>query len=164
VSRLVESYARRAAEAAATMPRFSVSVDAGWRDEGDVLRAVRKALEEGEGLNAAWRDGAVVDYDSVGIAVLLPGPVSPVVSDFSELEALRARDPESFTAAELAGATFTVVFAPDVDSIEPPLVSRQAGVLGVGRSRLTLACDARAVAIEAASAFLQHVRVAYPST
>ena len=151
--RLASAGARRAAEAAATMPRFSVSVDAGWRDEGAVLRATAEALEEGD-VNGAWRDGAFVAYDSVRIAVALPGPVSPVIGDLASLDALRARDPESFTAAELAGATFTVVFAPEVDSIEPLLVPRQAGVLGVGRSRLTLACDARAVSMAAAGAFL----------
>lgn len=138
------------------MPRFSVSVDAGWRDEGAVLRATAEALKEGE-LNGSWRDGAVVAYDSVRIAVALPGPVSPVIGDPASLDALRARDPESFTAAELAGATFTVVFAPEVDSIEPLLVPRQAAVLGVGRSRLTLACDARAVSMAAAGAFLASV-------
>lgn len=141
------------------MPSFRVAVDAGWRDEAAVLAAVEGALKGAGTLNAAWRDGSVVGYEQVRIAVLLPGPVSPVVDDFAGLEELRARDPESFTAAELSGATFTVVFAPEVDSIEPLLVPRQAGVLGVGRSRLTLACDARAVSPAAASAFLARVAI-----
>lgn len=146
----MEAYARRAAEAAATMPRFSVSVDHSVRDESALLASLTASLREG-GLNGAWRDGEFVAYPEVRIAVLLPGPVAPVLGDLADL---RARDPESFTAAELAGATFTVVFAPEVDSIEPLLVPRQAGVLGVGRSRLTLACDARAVEPATASSFL----------
>jgi pyruvate/2-oxoglutarate dehydrogenase complex dihydrolipoamide acyltransferase (E2) component len=156
--RLVQAHARRAAEAAATMPRFSVSVDAGWRDEAVVLGRVAEALRTEPAVNAAWRDGRAVPHDDVRVAVLLPGPVAPVVGDPSELPALRARDPASFTAPELAGATFSVIFAPEVDSIEPPLMPRQAAVLGVGRSRMTLACDARAVAAEAAARFLAALR------
>lgn len=151
--RLTEAYARRAAEAAATMPRFSVSVERPPGDEAGLWGSITASLREGN-VNGAWRDGEYVAYPDVRVAVLLPGPVAPVVDDYSSLEALRARDPESFTAAELAGATFTVVFAPEVDSIEPLLVPRQAAVLGVGRSRLTLACDARAVEVAAAAAFL----------
>ena len=154
--RLVQAHARRAAEAAATIPRYSVAADCGWRDEAFVLRATNDALRESD-VNASWRDGARAGYGEVRIAVLLEGPVAPVVGEPWDVGALRARDPESFTAAELAGATFTVVFAPEVDSIEPLLVPRQAGVLGVGRSRLTLACDARAVSVDAASAFLSAV-------
>lgn len=150
-SRLADAYARRAAEAAATMPRFSVSLDAAPVELEDVVAALRAV----PALNVAWRDGAVAPYGAVGVAVLLPGPIAPVVADSAALAAARARDPESFTAAELAGATFTVIFAPEVDSAEPLLVPRQAAVLGVGRSRLTLACDARAVSVADASDFLR---------
>lgn len=135
------------------MPRFSVAVEFRWRDEADVFSAVALALS-GSPLNASWRDGAVRAYSDVRVAVVLPGPVAPVVGDPGSLGALRERDPESFTAAELSGATFTVVFAPEVDRVEPLLVPRQAGVLGVGRSSLTLACDARAVSYADAAAFL----------
>ena len=152
--RLAQAHARRAAEAAATMPRFSVSAEAAWRDETIVLDALARALAASPVVNAAWRDGRSVPYDAVRIGVLLPGPVTPVVGERADLAALRARDPGSFTAAELAGATFTVVFAPEVDAVEPLLVPRQAAVLGVGRSRLVLACDARAVPVEEAARFL----------
>lgn len=136
------------------MPRFSVSVDARWRDEAELLCAAERALRKEASVNAAWKDGHAVSYPEVRLAVVLPGPVAPVVSDYAALDALRARDPESFTAAETAGATFTVVLAPEVDAIEPLLVPRQAAVLGVGRSRWTLACDARAVTPAQAAAFL----------
>ncbi len=152
--RLAQTNARRAAEAAATMPRFSVSADRPWDDEQALLAAVSEALRAAPAVNASWRDGRAVPYDDVRVAVALPGPVAPVLADPSQLEALRERDPGSFTAAELAGATFTVVLAPAVDAIEPLLVPRQAAVLGAGRSRLTLACDARAVSPEDAAGFL----------
>ena len=139
------------------MPRFSVAIDAPWRGEEALLGAVIAALD-GSPVNAAWRDGAVALQDEVRVAVLLPGPVAPVVAAPSDLPALRARDPESFTAAEQARATFTVVLAPGADAIEPLLVPRQAAVLGAGRARLTLACDARAVAPEDAAAFLDALR------
>lgn len=151
-ARLQEAWARRAAEAAATMPRFSVSVAHDLGDEAELLARTAAALK-GSPVNGAWRDGRSVAHEAVRLAVLLPGPVAPVLDDFSDLWALRERDPESFTAPELAGATFTVVFS-EADAIEPLLVPRQAGVLGAGRARLTLACDARAVAYEDAAAFL----------
>lgn len=151
--RLQESWARRAAEAAATMPRFSVLSERDTRQEAALWDALIAALP-GSPVNGAWRDGAFVPYAETRVAVVLPGPVAPVVGDFAELAALAARDPESFTAPELAGATFTVVFAPEVEAIEPLLVPRQAAVLGVGRTRLTLACDARAVSYAGAAAFL----------
>lgn len=149
----MDAHARRASEAAATMPRFSVSMDTPTDAEGPLLEYVYEALAKVPTVNGAWRDGAFVPYDEVRVAVAL-GLVAPVLSGAGDLEALKARDPESFTAAELAGATFTVVFALDADSIEPLLVPRQAAVLGVGRARVTLACDARAVSVEDATAFL----------
>lgn len=89
-----------------------------------------------------WRDGAVV-VPELRVAVELPGPVFPVLGDYEEL---RARDPESFTAPELAGATLTV-WGLDLalDWLTPPLLPRQGAGLGVGRAGLTLICDARAV-------------------
>lgn len=138
------------------MPRFSVSVEHGLSDERALLARTAAALK-GSPVNGAWRDGTFVPADDVAVAVVLPGPVAPVVRDPSDLPAFRARDPESFTAAELAGATFTVALAPEVDVIEPLLVPRQAGVLGAGRTRLTLACDARAVSYADAAAFLRSV-------
>lgn len=147
--RLVEAHARRVSEAAATMPAFRVSRDVATTDENELLDRLVPALH-GSPLNAAWRDGAITAHEDVRVAIALDR-VAPVLGD---LDALRARDPESFTAAELAGATFTVVFALGVDAVEPLLVPRQAAVLGVGRSRLTLTCDARVVTVAQASAFL----------
>jgi hypothetical protein len=152
--RLVQAHARRAAEAASTMPRLSVSRAVPWREEAALLAALDATLRGDPVINAAWRDGRPVPHDDVRIAVQLPGPVAPVVRAPWNVGALRARDPQSFTAAELAGATFTVVLAPEADTVEPLLVPRQAAVLGAGRSWLTLACDARAVPVEAAAAFL----------
>jgi pyruvate/2-oxoglutarate dehydrogenase complex dihydrolipoamide acyltransferase (E2) component len=128
------------------MPAFHMS-QAGPFAGPDALRA---ALEAEPALNAAWRDGAVAPYDEVRIAVALPGPVFPVLGDY---EALRARDPASFTAAEQSGATFTL-WEVAADWFTPPLLPRQSGGLGVGRAGLTLACDARVVTPDAAARFL----------
>lgn len=139
------------------MPRFSVLQDRDTRRDAALWEALVSALP-GSPVHGAWRDGAFVAYDEVRVAVVLPGPVAPVVGDFSELAALAERDPASYTAPELAGATFTVVFAPEVETIEPLLVPRQAAVLGVARARLTLACDARAVSYADAAAFLRDLQ------
>jgi hypothetical protein len=75
-----------------------------------------------------------------------------VLGDYDEL---RARDPESFTAPELAGATFTVWGLDlELDWLTPPLLPRQGAGLGVGRAGVTLACDARVVTPDGAARFL----------
>jgi hypothetical protein len=129
------------------MPSFSMS--AGWsRRPDDLLDRVPPALREA-GLDRVWRDGGGVAVE-VRVAVALPGPVFPVLGDYEEL---RARDPSSFTAPEVSGATFTVWEA-DADWFTPPLLPRQSGGLGVGRAGVTLVCDARVVAPDGAARFL----------
>jgi hypothetical protein len=129
------------------MPSFACS--AGWhRRPDDLLDRLPLALTEG-GLNRVWRDGAAVEVEP-RVAIALPGPVFPVLGDDEEL---RARDPASFTAAEQAGATFTV-WEVDADWFTPPLLPRQSGGLGVGRAGLTVACDARVVTPAGAARFL----------
>lgn len=101
-----------------------------------------------------WRDGALMAPEW-RVAVALPGPVFPVLPHPEDYDGLRARDPESFTAAELAGATFTVWgLGLELDWMTPPLLPRQGAGLGVGRAGLTLVCDARAVTPEAAAVLL----------
>lgn len=107
---------------------------------------------DGDVLRAAWRDGAPALADEARLAVALPGPVFPLLGDYG---ALRARDPESFTAAELSGATFTVWGLDlELDWLAPPLLPRQGAGLGVGRAGLTLVGDARVLTPAAADAFL----------
>jgi hypothetical protein len=125
------------------MPAFHASV-AGAFAGFDALRAALEAE-----LNAVWRDGASAAVKP-RVAVALPGPVFPVLGDYEEL---RARDPASFTAAEQAGATFTV-WDVDADWFTPPLLPRQSGGLGVGRAGVTLVADARVVAPDAAARLL----------
>jgi pyruvate/2-oxoglutarate dehydrogenase complex dihydrolipoamide acyltransferase (E2) component len=159
--RLAAAYARRAAEAAATMPSFcaSVSLRAALEPD-DALSRVRSALREGEAVNGAWRDGSLRAYEDVRVAVALPGPVFPTLNE--PFASLAARDPESFTAAEVAGATFTVWgLGLSLDWLTPLLMPRQSGALGVGRAGLTLVCDARALTPADADRFLS--RLADPS-
>lgn len=144
MSRLVETHARRVAEAAATMPSFTASVAWDPVAPAELLRRLTVPVP-------AWRDGAVADAE-LRVAVALPGPVFPVLGNY---EALRERDPESFTAAELAGATLTVWgLGLALDWLTPPLLPRQGAGLGVGRAGLTLVADARAVTPETAAAVL----------
>ncbi len=143
-TRLHETYARRVAEAAATMPSFTAA--RAWEPV-----APAALLDRLGGEVPAWRDGTVV-VPEPKLAVALPGPVFPVLGDY---EALIGRDPESFTAAELAGATLTVWGLDlELDWLTPPLLPRQGAGLGVGRAGLTLVCDARAVTPQDADAIL----------
>lgn len=147
MSRLHETYARRVSEAAATMPAFTAT-----RAWDPVAPADLLARLDDDLLRVSWRDGATVSAEAARVAVALPGPAFPVLGDWDEL---RLRDPESFTAAELSGATFTVWgLGLELDWLTPPLLPRQGAGLGVGRAGLTLVCDARAVLPAAADAFL----------
>lgn len=142
MDRLTEVHARRVAEAAATMPAFAAACAWTPLPPADLLRRVVAALG---GRSAVWRDGAAVAVDRPAVAVALPGPVFPVLAPGADWEALRDRAPESFTAAEVSGATFTVWgLGSDVEWLTPPLLPRQTGGLGVGRAGLTLVADARA--------------------
>ncbi|MEA2123431.1 MAG: hypothetical protein QOI80_213 [Solirubrobacteraceae bacterium] len=128
----------------------------------EVLDRARMALMEGGPINGTWRDGAVVAHPDVRIAVALPGSVFPVLGDY---EALVARDPASFTAPEVSGATFTVWgLGSELDWLTPPLLPRQAAGLGVGRAGLTLVCDARVLTPADADAFLAALGEKHPNT
>lgn len=171
-TRLHQVAARRAAEAKATMPDFSASaqLDAA-PGEGPLLRAVAVALRAVAQVNGAYRDGRAERYSRVNVAVALPGPVAPTLFDadersasqlVAELAALRERDPETLTAAELAGATFTVhgLGATGLAALVPVLVPRQAAGLGVAGDHLTLVCDARVLGAPDAARFLACLRAA----
>ena len=132
------------------MPSFTIAAAGAFAGP----EALRAALQAEPGVNAAWRDGEVAPYDEVRIALALPGPVFPVLGD---PDALRARDPASFTAPELAGATFTL-WEVDADWFTPPLLPRQAAGLGAGRAGMTLVCDARVVDPHVAARFLGRLR------
>lgn len=169
-TRLEQVAARRAAEAKATMPDFSVTAQLDAAPTvGPLLRAVARALREVPQANGAYRDGRAERHSRVNLAVALPGPVAPTLFDADtrsapaladELAELRDRDPESFTAAELAGATSTVtgLGVAGLASLAPVLVPRQATGLGVAGAHLTLVCDARVLTAGDAARFLACVR------
>lgn len=131
------------------MPSFTASAAGAFAG----LDALHDVLSAEPAVNAAWRDGEVAAFDTVRVAVALPGDVFPVLGDYA---ALRARDPASFTAPEVAGATFTVWgLDAGLDWLTPPLLPRQGAGLGVGRAGVTLVCDARVVPVDAAARFLR---------
>ena len=147
MSRLTEAHARRVAEAAATMPSFTASRTWEPVDAGTLLARLTGAVP-------AWRDGALAHAEP-RVAVALPGPVFPVLGDYATLRERAEQDPFSFTAAELAGATFTVWgLESGLDWLTPPLLPRQGAGLGVGRAGLTLVADARALSPADADALL----------
>ncbi len=146
----LRSLALRVSEAAATMPSFVAAVAGSWRDPHERLGRIPLALREGR-LDRVWRDGAAVEVEP-RVAVALPGSVFPLLGDYEEL---RARDPASFTAPEVSGATFTVWGLDlELDWLTPPLLPRQTGALGVGRAGLTLVADARVATPQDSDAFL----------
>jgi pyruvate dehydrogenase E2 component (dihydrolipoamide acetyltransferase) len=171
-SRLQGSAARRAAEAKATMPHVVASVAIERAPEpGALLAAVAQALRDVPEVNAAYQDGAIERYGRVNVAVGLPGPVAPTLFDADgksaaaladELVALQARGPEDFTAAELAGATFTVhgLGVDGLDTLVPVLTPRQAAGLGVADRALTLVADARVLSAAELGRFLSRLREA----
>ncbi|MEA2171182.1 MAG: hypothetical protein QOF76_4482 [Solirubrobacteraceae bacterium] len=133
---------------------------------GALLSAVAVALREVPEVNGAYTDGGASAYADVNLAVALPGPVAPVIADAdertpAELEAalaeLRGRAAETFVAADLAGATFTVhgLGVDGLASLTPVLTPRQAGALGVAGAHLTLALDARLLGADDAGRFLR---------
>jgi pyruvate/2-oxoglutarate dehydrogenase complex dihydrolipoamide acyltransferase (E2) component len=146
------------------MPSFACSLALpAALEPDDALRRVRSALKEGGAVNGAWRDGSDLVYPDVRVAVALPGPVFPTLGE--PFASLAARDPESFTAAEQAGATFTVWgLGLALDWLTPLLMPRQAAALGVGRAGLTLVCDARALTPADADRFLAAVCEQHPGT
>jgi pyruvate dehydrogenase E2 component (dihydrolipoamide acetyltransferase) len=186
LTRAQQGAVRRVAEARATVPAFTVAeeVDApGGPVLAALVHAVAAVLREQPAVNGAYRDGRLERYARVNVAVAVAGPegpVAPVVFDAdakdvsaiaAELDALavRARAGE-LTAAESAGATFTVVQV-RARRLEPVVAPGFAAALGAGapgerpvvaggavavrrRMDLVLACDARALSGPDAAAFL----------
>ncbi len=172
LSRLQRSFARRAAEAKATMPDFSAAVqlDRAPRDAA-LVHVVARALRAVPIVNGAYRDGRAERYSRVNVGVALTGPVAPTLLDADtksvaqiaqELQGLRDREPEAFTAPELGGATFTIsgLGVAGIASLAPVLVPRQAAGLGAAGAHLTLVCDARVLGPADAGRFLAQVREA----
>ena len=121
------------------------------------------------GLACAWRAAQrglsvlVLDRDAPGAGAsgVAAGMLAPVTeAEFGEeaLLALNLAGAELWPAfaAELSGATFTVVAAP-VTRIAPVILAPQAGVLGVGERWLTLVCDHRILHAPPAVRFLELV-------
>lgn len=148
--------ARRVAEAKATVPEHTLSVEVdmeacaalrgepGPTYEDMVLRACALALREHPRANGAYRDGHLEAYGrvNVGLAVHGPGALTvPTVFDADQrsladiaatTRALAGRVAQgTITSSELGGATFTVSSV-DVRAFTAILTPPQAGVLACG--------------------------------
>src|SRR4051794_21178643 len=142
LTRAQQTAVRRAAEARATVPDFTVEAEVSApAGTGALVRAVATALREQPAVNGAYRDGHLERYARVNVAVAVPGregPVAPVVFDAdakdaatidAELDGLRERAAAgSLTAAEFAGATFVVTEAA-ARRVQPVLSPGQAAAL-----------------------------------
>ena len=181
--------ARRAAESKATVPDTSLALEADAPEPflAGVVHAVAGALREHPRANGAYRDARFEAYArvNVGLAIDAGGAlVAPVVLDADrktaeeiagELDALSERARAgTLTAAELAGATLTIV-ALDARRVVPVIVPPQAAALGVGApeeravvrggevvvrrvAELTLVSDHRILYGAAAAEFLRAVQ------
>jgi len=161
LSRGGRTVARRVAEAKATVPEHTLSVEVDMeacatlraRGEGGpptptyedmVVRACALALREHPRANGAHRDGHLETYGrvNVGLAVHGPGALAvPTVFDadrhsLAEIAATTRALAErvaqgTITSSELGGATFTVSSV-DVRAFTAILTPPQAGVLACG--------------------------------
>jgi pyruvate dehydrogenase E2 component (dihydrolipoamide acetyltransferase) len=137
LTRPQEAHARRAAEAKAIVPEFTVEVDVDMEGvvalreqlagadaptvNDVVVKAVALALREHPRVNGAYRDGRFELHERVNVGIVVAGPdqlVVPTVYDadaksLAEIAAAtraaigRVRD-GSITSAEQSGGTFTV--------------------------------------------------------
>lgn len=188
-SKAQRAAARRVAESKATIPHLYMEAEVAIGEApamaGDdhapvaiVARAAALALREVPRLNGAYRDGAPELYSRVNVGVAVPGPdgaLVPTIFDAdrkslhevaAELRGLEARASDaSLTAAELAGATFTVAWPlGEIRSFAPIIAGGQAANLGIGggakRVVATLSADARMIDPPTAAEFLGRFRAA----
>lgn len=177
------AYARRVAEAKATIPhllaRTEITPATGTGDEAGLLDhtigACGRALREQPGLNSVYRDAGVELHSRVNVGFVTAGPDGPLTptlfdADARPLAELAAERAElaagalagDLAAPALAGGTFTVSAPRGSASVDPIVAGGQAAALSVSESRegtvrLTLACDARVVLPDEAAAFLDRV-------
>ena len=170
------SYARRIAEARATIPHDYAETEAdpaGGIRTAAVVVACAAALGEFPRVNGAYRDGRFEVYERINIAVGTPSGdslVYPVVRDADRrdeaqvAEEIRRLDDlvraGAITNPDLAGATFSL-FDPSVHGIsryQATVNRRQAAILTVGTGSLGLSFDARILQGIVAVRFLARVR------
>jgi pyruvate dehydrogenase E2 component (dihydrolipoamide acetyltransferase) len=201
LGRLERSVARRSAETRAIVPSVELLTEVELADAppaapeawlATILTVVGRALRRFPRLNGAYRDGHYELYSRVNIGISLPTPegtASATLFDADgkepaaiELELAELSERASagrLSAAELSGATFTVIGpAPGGVTLLTPLIQPpQAAALAIGPSReaavvqagavtvgrklpLTLACDHRIVHVSEGSEFLAQVKAA----
>lgn len=185
-TRAEQVWARRVAEARATIPDLQLQADVALdaarafaeqlRGMGQdvelgavVVRALALALRRHPAANGAWRDGRFERYARVNVALAV-GSLAPVITDADErslpeitTEARRLVERArsgTLTSPEQSGATFTVtdLAAEGVSVVVPIVVPGQAAGLGVGTRTLTLVSDARTLHGAEAARFLAAIR------
>src|SRR3954454_19329870 len=81
LSRAQLTAVRRVAEARATVPAFTVALEADAPPEpvlAGLVAAAAAALRTHPAVNGAYRDGRLERYGRVNVAVAVPGPGGPV--------------------------------------------------------------------------------------
>lgn len=156
LGRGARTVARRVAEAKATVPEHTMSVEVdmeacaalrgepGPTYEDMVVRACALALREHPRANGAYRDGQLESYSRVNVGVVVHGPgmlTVPTVFDADQrslgeiaatTRALGERVAQAtITSSELGGATFTVSSL-GVRAFAAVLTPPQAGILACG--------------------------------
>lgn len=176
-----QAYARRVAEAKATIPHAYIEVEAQPRDEAPphaLVQAVAGALRDAPRVNGAYRDGRYELRSEVNVAVAVSAQGTvfhPVIrnaddKDLSEIAGELAELSErvrsgAVTRPELSGATFSMA------DLRPQGIARASGIVrkgqaaylsvgepAPGRISLSLACDARILHGAEAAEFLAAVR------
>ena len=153
LSKARQAYARRVAEAKATVPHLVAREDAELGDGDDelldrVIAACGRALRELPELNAAYRDAGLELHSRVNVGFVTAGPDGPLVPTLfdadrrpaAELAADRAELAASAAAGTLAspalaGGTFTVSAPAATAAVDPIVTGGQAAALSVSAPR-----------------------------
>lgn len=186
-TRAEAAFARRSAEAKATVPHLYLETTAridpaGIKQESDwaprLIRATAGALREHPRANGSYRDGAFTLHGRVNVGCSVGSGAVPVyVTIFDadtkgapaisgELAELTAKvDSDTITSPELGGATFSITVLPgfDLTRMAVPVIPPHAGALAAGITtdgevNLTLSCDSRIIYGAYAARFLQRIR------
>ncbi len=194
LARREQALARRLAESKATVPHLYLDRDVVLPDRDAlapafVVAAVGRALANHPRLNGAYRDGALELHSRINVGFFVEaegGALLPTVFDAdskhvteigTEIAELSGHARAGTLASPaLSGGTFAVTLLEQgADRVLAPVMTGQAGHLGVGRVRreivadrdgapvssdvatLALSCDARAVRPPEAASFLEEI-------
>lgn len=154
LSKARQAYARRVAEAKATIPHLYAREDVELTGAGEdelldrVIAACCRALREVPELNGAYRDAGIELHSRVNVGFVTPGPDGPLTptlfdadhkpqaelaSERAELTAAAAAG--TLASPALAGGTFTVSAPATTAAVDPIVTGGQAAALSVSQPR-----------------------------